>query len=116
MTNEQFLISESKRLYQNAISTDKESFLEATQDDCDPTLSGMIHRIANTASEQDFVDFMVNGDTPPIELNAEEMSKLQGAKARSRSRKSKGKGQPDRVTFFNNEGDITFFNNEGNDK
>jgi hypothetical protein len=106
MSEETFLVSESKRLYQTVKSTDKETFLTATEGDCDRIMSGMIHRMASNVSEAEFVEFMVNGTMPLIELSDEELAKIQGAKALVSKSRRKG---ADPVTFFNNEGDITFY-------
>jgi hypothetical protein len=111
MTEENVLENEAKRLYDNARSNEKEKFLEATEGDIDPMMSGMIHRMASTVSEKEFVDFMVNGDMPPLELSDAEMEGIQGAAARKKDRKAGGK-TVSAFDFFNNEGDITFYNSE----
>jgi hypothetical protein len=110
MTDKNALENEAKRLFDNAKSHEKEKFLEATEGDIDPMMSGMIHRMASTVSEKEFVDFMVNGDMPPMELSDSEMEGIQGAAANRV--KGKGKKAAGFGDFFNNEGDITFFNSE----
>jgi hypothetical protein len=111
MTDDKELFSEAKRLYDNANGIEKEQFLEATEGDIDPMMSGLIHRMASSVDEEEFIDFMVNGDMPPMELSDAEMEGIQGAAAQRRARKNSGE---DRAAgfgdFFNNEGDITFYN------
>jgi hypothetical protein len=113
MTEENVLENEAKRLYDNARSKEKEKFLEATEGDIDPMMSGMIHRMASSVTEEEFVEFMVDGDMPPMELSDAEMEGIQGAAAARQREKEGGTDECSFFDFFNNEGDITFFNREG---